>query len=229
MLDKIVPSLEHAFKDLRDGAVVMVHGFGPSSVPTDLIDGLLDHTDVRDMTMIANNAGTGYTGMARMIASGRVRKVVCSYPRSYPKVPSAFEDLYAMGKFELELVPQGTLSERIRAGGAGIGAFFTPTGAGTPLAEGKEVRVIDGRQQVMEYALKADVALISAYQADRWGNLTYRLAARNFGPIMAMAANITIVQARAIVELGDIPAEHVMTPSIFVSRIVHIPNPKPGS
>jgi 3-oxoadipate CoA-transferase alpha subunit len=176
---------------------------------------------------VTNNAGAGRTDVAKLMAMGRVRKVVCSYPRSAGSV--VFEELYSAGKIELELVPQGTLSERMRAAGAGIGGFYTPTAVGTELAEGKEVRTLDGRDYVLEKPLKGDVALIKAELADRWGNLTYRMAARNFAPTMAMAADVTVVQARRIVDLGGIPPEDVITPGIFVDRVVEVPHPKrPG-
>ena len=209
MLDKRVPSLSAAIAGIKDGAVV-------------LIDALIDH-GAKNLTIVTNNAGAGHTDIAKLLATGNVRKIVCSYPRSAGSV--VFEELYAAGKIKLELVPQGTLSERMRAAGAGIGGFFTPTGAGTLLAEGKETRMIDGKEHVFEKPLKGDVALIKADTADRWGNLTFRFAARNFAPTMAMAADLTIVQARQIVDLGDIPPEQVMTPGIFVDRIVEVAAP----
>jgi 3-oxoadipate CoA-transferase alpha subunit len=222
MLDKRVPSLSAAIAGIRDGAVVLIGGFGASGIPVELIDALIDH-GAKDLTVVTNNAGAGHTDIAKLLATGNVSKIVCSYPRSAGSV--VFEELYAAGKIKLELVPQGTLSERMRAAGAGIGGFFTPTGAGTLLAEGKETRIIDGTEYVFEKPLKGDVALIKADTADRWGNLTFRFAARNFAPTMAMAADLTIVQARQIVELGDIPPEQVMTPGIFVDRIVEVPAP----
>src|SRR5215469_4025556 len=208
MINKIVPSLATAVAGIRDGAVVLVSGFGNSGIPVDLIDALTDQ-GAKDLTVVTNNAGAGRTDVARLMAMGRVRKVVCSYPRSAGSV--VFEELYAAGKIELELVPQGTLSERMRAAGAGIGGFYTPTAVGTQLAEGKEVRSLDGRDYVLEKPLKGDVALIKAELADRWGNLTYRMAARNFAPTMAMAADVTVVQARRVVDLGGIGAEEVIT------------------
>ncbi len=226
MINKIVPSLAAAVAGIRDGAVILVSGFGASGIPVELIDALIEQGS-RDLTVVTNNAGAGRTDVAKLMAMGHVRKVVCSYPRSAGSV--VFEELYAAGKIELELVPQGTLSERMRAAGAGIGGFYTPTAVGTQLAEGKEVRTLDGRDYVLERPLKGDVALIKAELADRWGNLTYRMAARNFGPTMAMAADVTIVQARRIVDLGGIPPEEVITPGIFVDRVVEVPNPKqPG-
>ncbi|HTY65063.1 MAG TPA: 3-oxoacid CoA-transferase subunit A [Alphaproteobacteria bacterium] len=226
MINKIVPSLAAAVAGIRDGAVVLVSGFGASGIPVELIDALIDQGS-RDLTVVTNNAGAGRTDVAKLMAMGRVRKVVCSYPRSAGSV--VFEELYAAGKIELELVPQGTLSERMRAAGAGIGGFYTPTAVGTQLAEGKEVRTLNGRDYVLEKPLKGDVALIKAELADRWGNLTYRMAARNFAPTMAMAADVTVAQARRIVDLGRIPPEEVITPGIFVDRVVEVPNPKqPG-
>jgi 3-oxoadipate CoA-transferase, alpha subunit len=226
MLNKIVPSVMDAMQGIKDGAIVLIAGFGNSGIPVELIDGLIDH-GAKDLTVVTNNAGAGRTDVARLLAMGRVRKIVCSYPRSPGSV--VFEELYAACKIELELIPQGTLSERMRAAGAGIGGFYTPTAVGTRLAEGKEVRTIDGREYVFEKPLKGDVALIKAEVADRWGNLTYRLAARNFAPTMAMAADLTIVQARNIVALGGISPEQVTTPGIFVDRIVEVSMPtQPG-
>jgi len=226
MINKIVPSLAAAVAGIRDGAVVLVSGFGASGIPVELIDALVDQ-GAKDLTVVTNNAGAGRTDVARLMAMGRVRKVVCSYPRSAGSV--VFEELYSAGKIELELVPQGTLSERMRAAGAGIGGFNPPPAVGTQLGEGKEVRTLDGRDYVLEKPLKGDVALIKAELADRWGNLTYRMAARNFAPTMAMAAEVTVVQARRIVDLGGIPPEAVITPGIFVDRVVEVPHPKqPG-
>jgi len=226
MINKIVPSLAAAVDGIRDGAVVLVSGFGASGIPVELLDALIDQGS-RELTVVTNNAGAGRTDVAKLMAMGRVRKVVCSYPRSAGSV--VFEELYAAGKIELELVPQGTLSERMRAAGAGIGGFYTPTAVGTQLAHGKEVRTLDGRDYVLEKPLKGDVALIKAELADRWGNLTYRMAARNFAPTMAMAADVTVVQARRIVDLGGIPPEEVITPGIFVDRVVEVTKPKqPG-
>jgi 3-oxoadipate CoA-transferase alpha subunit len=225
MLDKRVSSLADGVAGIRDGAVVLVSGFGNAGIPVELVDALIDQ-GAKDLTVVANNAGAGKTDIARLMAMGRVRKIVCSYPRSAGSV--VFEQLYGAGKIELELVPQGTLSERMRAAGAGIGGFFTPTAAGTKLGEGKETRVIDGRPHVFEKPLRGDVALIKAEIADRWGNLTYHLSARNFGPTMAMAAELTIVQARKVVDLGGIEPELVVTPGIFVNRVVEVTNPQPA-
>ena len=177
----------------------------------------------RDLTVINNNAGNGHVGLAALLETGRVSKIICSFPRS--RDPVVFETLYRAGEIELETVPQGTLAERIRIAGVGIGGFFTPTSVGTPLAEGKEERFIDGRRMVLEHPLPADYALIKAWKADRWGNLIYRRAAQNFAPLMAMAAKTTIVQVQEIVELGELEAESVMTPGIFVDRVVHVPQP----
>ena len=226
MINKIVPSVAAAVAGVRDGAVVLISGFGNSGIPLELIDALIDQ-GAKDLTVVTNNAGSGRTDVARLLAHGRVRKIVCSYPRSAGSV--VFEELYNAGKIELELVPQGTLSERMRAAGAGIGGFYTPTAVGTLLAEGKETRTIDGRDYVLEKPLPGDVALVKAELADRWGNLTYRMAGRNFGPTMAMAAELTIVQARRVVDLGTIAPEQVVTPGIYVDRIVEVSDPKqPG-
>jgi 3-oxoadipate CoA-transferase alpha subunit len=223
MIDKTVASMAEALKDVKDGSVVLIAGFGNSGIPVELIDGLIEQ-GAKDLTVVSNNAGSGRTDVAKLLGTGRVRKLVCSYPRTSGSV--VFEEMYSAGKLELELVPQGTLSERMRAAAAGIGGFYTPTAAGTKLAEGKESRMIDGREYVLEMPLKGDVALVKAERADRWGNLTYRLAARNFGPTMAAAADLAIVQAREIVELGAIDPEQIVTPGIFVDRVVHVPNPR---
>jgi 3-oxoadipate CoA-transferase, alpha subunit len=225
MMNKCVSSLPAAVAGIRDGSTVLVGGFGNAGIPVELIDALIDQ-GAKELTVVTNNAGSGRSDVAKLLGTGRVRKIVCSYPRSAGSV--VFEELYAAGKIELELVPQGTLSERMRAAGAGIGGFFTPTAAGTKLAEGKEVRTINGRDYVLEAPLKGDVALIKAETADRWGNLTFRLAARNFAPTMAMAAELTVVQARKIVELGSIDPERVITPGVFVDRIVEVSNPAPA-
>ena len=221
MIDKVYSSPEAALADIHDGATVMVGGFGNAGMPVELIDALIDQ-GARDLTIVNNNAGNGETGLAALLKAGRVRKIICSFPRQTDSF--VFDELYRTGKIELELVPQGNLAERIRAAGAGIGAFFTPTGFGTPLAEGKESRVINGRNQVLEYPIHADFALIKAWVADRRGNLTYRMTARNFGPIMATAARCTIVQACSVVETGDIDPENVITPCIYVHRIVPVPD-----
>ncbi len=223
MISKIVASMADALKDVKDGSVVLIAGFGNSGIPVELIDGLIEQ-GAKDLTVVSNNAGSGRTDVAKLLGTGRVRKLVCSYPRTSGSV--VFEEMYSAGKLELELVPQGTLSERMRAAAAGLGGFYTPTAAGTKLAEGKESRTIDGREYVLEKPLKGDVALVKAERADRWGNLTFRLAARNFGPTMAAAADLSVVQAREIVELGAIEPELVVTPGIFVDRIIHVPNPK---
>jgi len=217
MIDKVVASAAAAVADVRDGATVMVGGFGTSGVPSELIDALIAQ-GARALTIVSNHAGNGDTGLARLIALGRVRKLVCSYPRH--KDSYAFEAMFRAGAIELELVAQGTLAERIRAAGAGIGAFYTPTGCGTELAQGKETRVIGGRAQVLEYALHGDVALIRADRGDRWGNLVYRMGARNFGPLMATAARSTIAQVREVVPLGALDPETIVTPGIFVARVV---------
>lgn len=220
-IDKIVPTLEAAVAGVTDGMTIMISGFGFAGVPNDLIHAVLE-LGATDLTVISNNAGTGTEGLAALMGSGRVRRIICSYPRS--KGSDNFDARYAAGEIELELVPQGTMSERMRAAGAGIGAFYCPTGVGTELAAGKEVRTIDGRDYVLEMPLRADVALIHADKADRWGNLTYSKSARNFAPVMAMAADLTIVQARHIVPLGALDPEIIVTPSIFVDRVWHIDN-----
>ena len=219
MIDKIVPDVEAAVAGVRDGATVMVGGFGMAGMPSALIDGLIAQ-GAKDLTIVANNAGNGETGLAALLKAGRVRKVICSFPRQSDS--HHFDALYRAGKVELELVPQGNLAERIRAAGAGIGAFFTPTGFGTQLAEGKETRRIDGRDYVLEYPIRADYAFIKALKGDRWGNLVYRKTARNFGPIMATAARCAIVQVDEIVELGALDPESVVTPGIHVQRVVRI-------
>jgi 3-oxoadipate CoA-transferase alpha subunit len=219
MIDKIVSSLADALADLRDGATVMVGGFGTAGQPTELIDALID-TGANELVIVNNNAGNGDTGLARLLQLKRVRKIVCSFPRQADS--HHFDALYRAGQIELELVPQGNLAERIRAAGAGIGGFFTPTGAGTELARGKEVREIGGRQYVLESPLHADFALIKAERGDRWGNLTYRMTARNFGPIMAMAARTTIATVHEVVPLGTLDPEAVVTPGLFVQRVVRI-------
>jgi 3-oxoadipate CoA-transferase, alpha subunit len=222
MIDKTVATLTEAVAHIKDGDTVFIAGFGDAGNPTELVHALIDQ-GAKGLTLVNNNSGNGFVGLAALLKTGRVRKMICSYPRSSHSV--VFEELYHAGKIELETIPQGTLAERIRAAGAGIAGFYTPTSAGTPLAEGKEIRHFDGRDHVLERPLVADVALIKAETADRWGNLTYRLAARNFGPVMCMAAKCTIVQARKLVPLGDIPPEQVVTPSIFVDRVVEVPHP----
>jgi len=221
MINKIVQSVAEAMAGVPDGAVVLVGGFGSIGQPNALIDGLIEQ-GAKELTVVTNNAGVGReVGLARLLGTGRVRKIICSYPRTSD--PVVFEELYRAGRIELELVPQGTMAERMRAAGAGIPAFFTPTAAGTKLAEGKEQREFSGRQYVLEEALHGDVALVEAWEADRWGNLTYKSSARNFNPVMAMAAKLTIVQAQHVVELGAIDPERVVTPGIFVNRVVHVP------
>ncbi len=219
MIDKIVPSIAQALHDVRDGATVMVGGFGTAGIPNELVEGLIEQ-GARELTIVNNNAGNGDHGLAALLGTGRVRKVICSFPRQADS--HVFDALYRGGKIELELVPQGNLAERIRAAGAGIGAFFTPTGYGTELAKGKETREIDGRHYVLEYPIHADLALIKAERGDRWGNLDYRMAARNFGPVMAMAARCTVATVHEIVPLGALDPECIVTPGIFVSRIVRI-------
>jgi 3-oxoadipate CoA-transferase, alpha subunit len=219
VIDKRVATLAEAVADVADGSTVLVGGFGNSGVPVELVHALLEQ-GARDLTVVTNNAGSGETDIAALIRERRVRRIICSYPRSAGSV--WFEQFWHAGEIELELVPQGTLSERMRAAGAGLGGFFTPTGADSLLAEGKEVRVLDGRRQVFERPLPADVALVKADRADRWGNLVYRTAARNFGPTMATAAALTVVQVREFVELGALDPEAVVTPGIFVDRVVEV-------
>lgn len=220
MIDKISASMELALESLRDGATVMVGGFGGAGQPNELIDGLLAH-GARDLVLISNNAGNGTTGLAALLAARRVRKVICSFPRQADS--HVFDALYRSGDIELELVPQGNLAERIRAAGAGIGAFFSPTGYGTALAAGKEAREINGRMYVLEYPIHADFAFIKAERGDRWGNLTYRMTARNFGPIMASAAATTVASVHEVVELGQLDPESIVTPGIFVQHVVPVP------
>ena len=219
MIDKSVPDVESAVAGVADGSTVMIGGFGRAGQPVELIDALIG-TGACDLTIVSNNAGNGDVGLAALLAARRVRRVVCSFPRQHDSW--VFDGLYRAGDIELELVPQGNLAERIRAAGAGIGAFFTPTGVGTELAEGKEHRVIDGREYVLEHPIRADVALVSALRADRWGNLVYRETARNFGPIMAAAATTTVVQVDEIVPLGDLDPEAIVTPGIYVDRVVAV-------
>lgn len=222
MKNKILDSTAEAVSCIEDGAVVMIGGFGEVGSPIELIHALIDRGS-RDLTAINNNTGNGEVGLAALIGNGQVRKMICSYPRSSHS--KLFPELYRAGKIELEIVPQGTLAERIRAGGAGIPAFYTPTSVGTPLSEGKETREFEGRTYVLEPWLKADFALVKCEAADRKGNLTYNKTARNFSPLMCMAATTTIVQARSIVEPGEIDPEHVITPGIFVDRIVEVGQP----
>ncbi|MBM3318010.1 MAG: 3-oxoacid CoA-transferase subunit A [Candidatus Eisenbacteria bacterium] len=222
MIDKRFESAAAAVTDLPDGATVMIGGFGEAGSPIELIHALIDQ-GAKDLTVVSNNTGSGRVGLAALIAQGRVRKMICSFPRTANSM--VFPELYRAGRIELELVPQGTLAERIRCGGAGIPAFYTPTSVDTPLAEGKETRVFGDRTYVLEHAIKADFSLVKCKRADRYGNLTYNRTARNFGPIMCAAAEIAIVQAADIVELGSIDPECVVTPGIFVKRVVHVPDP----
>src|SRR5436309_4900448 len=217
MIDKTCHSVEAALAGVPDGATVMIGGFGGAGQPAELIDALIAK-GARDLVVVNNNAGNGETGLAALLKTGRVRKIICSFPRQVDS--QVFDGLYRSGKLELELVPQGNLAERIRAAGAGIGGFFTPTGYGTELAKGKETREIGGRMYVLESPIHADVALIKAERGDRWGNLTYRMTARNFGPVMAMAAKLTIASVHEVVRLGSLDPEAVVTPGLFVKRIV---------
>jgi 3-oxoadipate CoA-transferase alpha subunit len=222
VIDKRCPSVAEAVADIPDGATVMIGGFGASGSPIELIHALIDHGAV-DLTVINNNTGNGEVGLAALIGNGQVRKMICSFPRSSQS--RVFPKLYQEGRIELELVPQGTLAERIRAAGAGIPAFYTPTTVGTVLAEGKELRAFGGRSYVLEPWLKADFALVKCETADQVGNLTYNKTARNFAPLMCMAAKTTIVQARKVVAAGGIDPEHVITPGIFVNRVVEVTDP----
>lgn len=219
MINKIVPSVEAAIADISDGSTVMIGGFGRAGQPVELIDALIAQ-GASDLTIINNNAGNGDVGLAALLAKGRVKKIICSFPRQSDSW--VFDKLYREGAIELELVPQGNLAERIRAAGAGIGAFYSPTGVGTELAEGRETRDINGRTYALEFPIHADFALISALKADRWGNLVFRETARNFGPIMATAAKTTIAQVDGVVELGSLDPESVVTPGIFVDRVVAV-------
>ncbi len=220
MINKIVQTMADAMAGISDGAVILLGGFGNIGQPHALLDGLIEQ-GAKDLTVVSNNAGVGRTGLARLLDLGRVRKIICSYPRTAD--PVVFEELYRAGKIELEIVPQGTMAERIRAAGAGIPAFYTATAVGTRLAAGKEEREINGRKYLLEEALHGDVALVEAWEADRWGNLTYRSSGQNFNPIMATAAKLTVVQTQHVVELGALDPEKVMTPGIYVNRVVHVP------
>jgi len=224
MINKIVQSMVEAMAGIRDGSIVLIGGFGSIGQPNALIGGLIEH-GAKNLTVVANNSGVGHVGLAALLETGRVRKLVCSYPRTVD--PVVFEELYRAGKLELEVVPQGTMAERMRAAGAGIPAFYTPTAVGTRLAAGKEEREFSGRKYLLEEALHGDVALIEAWEADRWGNLTYKSSARNFNPVMATAAKLTVAQAQHIVELGALDPEKIATPGIFVSRVVHVPYGEP--
>jgi 3-oxoadipate CoA-transferase, alpha subunit len=222
MIDKITNSIEQAVADIGDGATIMIGGFGTAGMPSELIDALIAQ-DSRDLTVVNNNAGNGDIGLAALLKTKRVKKIICSFPRQADSY--VFDALYRAGEIELELVPQGNLACRIEAAGAGLGAIFTPTGYGTLLAEGKETRTIDGRSYVLEYPIRADFALIKAHKGDRWGNLVYRKTARNFGPIMARAAKCTIAQVNEVVPLGALDPEAIVTPGIFVQRVVPISAP----
>lgn len=219
MINKIVTTMAEAMAGIRDGSTVLIGGFGSVGQPDALIEALIEQ-GAKDLTCVANNAGTGHVGLARLMELGRVSKIICSFPRSAGSV--VFEELYRQGKIELEIVPQGTMAERMRAAGAGVPAFFTATSVGTPLARGKEEREFNGRRYVMEHALNADVALVEAWEGDRWGNLSYRASGQNFNAVMATAAELTIVQVSNIRELGEIQPEHVHTPGIFVNRVIHV-------
>jgi 3-oxoadipate CoA-transferase alpha subunit len=220
MINKIAASIAEALADVKDGSTVLIGGFGTSGIPGELIDGLIAQ-GAKDLTVVNNNAGNADHGLAALLKAGRVRKIICSFPRQVDSW--VFDELYRSGKLELELVPQGNLAERMRAAGAGIGAFFCPTSYGTELAKGKETREINGKQYVLEYPIHGDVALIKAEAGDRWGNLVYRKAARNFGPVMATAAKITVATVHEIRELGELDPEAIVTPGIYVNRIVKIP------
>ncbi len=222
MINKIVGTAAEAVAEIFDGATVMISGFGEAGSPIELIHALIDH-GARDLTIVSNNTGNGHIGLAALIENKQVKKMICSFPRTANSV--VFPELYRRGEIELELVPQGTLAERIRAGGAGVPAFYTPTSVNTPLAEGKETRIFNGKPYVMEYGLKADFALVKCKIADRYGNLLYNKTARNFGPVMCMGASRSIVQASQVVELGMLDPETVVTPGIFVSKVVEISNP----
>jgi len=219
MINKIVETLQDAVAGIQDGSTVLIGGFGGAGQPLDLIDALIEQ-GAKDLTIVNNNAGSGETGLAALLKTGRVRKIICSFPRQVDS--HVFDGLYRSGKLELELVPQGTLAERVRAGGAGIGGFYTRTGLGTTLAEGREVRTIEGVDYLFELPIKADVALIKARAGDRWGNLTYNKTARNFNPVHATAAKLTVAQVDEVVELGELDPETVVTPGIFVKRIVRV-------
>ena len=226
MIDKRVQSMADALAGVGDGSTVLIGGFGAVGQPNALLAGLIEQ-GATDLVCVANNAGAGHVGLARLMELGRVRKMICSFPRSAGS--TVFEELYKAGRIELEVVPQGTLAERMRAAGAGIPAFFTATAAGTLLAHGKETREIGGRTYVLEQALPGDLALVEAWEADRWGNLTFRSSARNFNPVMATAGRLTVVQTQHIVELGTLDPERVVTPGIFVDRVLHVPYGEPES
>ena len=224
MIDKRVRTMAEALDGIGDGATILIGGFGAVGQPDALIEGLIEQ-GATGLVCVANNAGAGLVGLARLMELGRVRKMICSFPRSVGS--TVFEALYKAGKIELEIVPQGTLAERMRAAGAGIPAFFTATAAGTQLARGKETRVIAGREYVLEDALPGDVALVEAWRADRWGNLVFRSSGRNFNPVMATAARLTVVQSQHMAELGTLDPEAIVTPGIFVDRVLHVPHGDP--
>lgn len=226
MINKFVDSLETAVADIHDGATVLIGGFGGAGMPTELIHALVDQ-GARELTVVNNNAGNHENGLAALIKTGQVRKIICSFPKASHSW--VFNQMYKEGKIELETVPQGTIAERLHAGGAGLGGFFTPTAYGTDLAAGKETREIDGKHYVFEKPLTGDFALVMAQRADRWGNLTYNKAQRNFGPVMCMAARTAIVQVKQFVELGELDPECIVTPGIFVNRVVHVANPELSS
>jgi 3-oxoadipate CoA-transferase, alpha subunit len=217
VISKVVESAAAAVAGIEDGATIMIGGFGLAGLPAVLVDAVIDQ-GARDLTIVSNNAGTGDTGLAALLKTKRVRKIICSYPRQTDSY--VFDTLYRAGEIELEVVPQGNLVERIRAAGAGIGAFYTPTAAGTTLGVGKESRTFDGREFILEHPIHADVALIKAFKGDRWGNLVYRKTARNFGPVMATAARCAVAQVEEVVELGTLDPECIVTPGIFVARVV---------
>ncbi|MCX7609977.1 MAG: 3-oxoacid CoA-transferase subunit A [Ignavibacterium sp.] len=222
MLNKIYSSPAEAVADIFDGATILISGFGEAGSPIELIHALIDH-GAKNLTIVSNNTGSGHVGLAALIENKQVKKVICSFPKTANSV--VFPELYKKGEIELELVPQGTLAERIRCGGAGIPAFYTPTAVGTVLEEGKEKRIFNGKEYLLEHAIKGDFALVKCLKADRYGNLVYNKTARNFGPIMCMAAKTTIVQAKQVVQPGEIDPEIVVTPGIFVQRVVEVPNP----
>jgi 3-oxoadipate CoA-transferase alpha subunit len=219
MIDKFVRSVAEALDGIKDGSTVLIAGFAQVGEPRALIDGLIEH-GAKDLVVVHNTAGRGQEGVARLIGEGRVRKIMCSFARSRGSV--IFEEVFARGDIELEILPQGTMAERMRAGAAGIPAFFTATGAGTKLAAGKEARTFDGREYILEHWIRGDVALVEAWRADRWGNLVYRDAGRNFNPVMAAAAELTVVQTQHVAELGTLSPEEIATPGIYVNRVVHI-------
>jgi len=220
MINKIAASVAEALADVQDGSTVLIGGFGTAGIPDELVAGLIEQ-GARELTVVNNNAGNAEAGIAALLKTGQVRKIICSFPRQVDSY--VFDELYRSGKLELELVPQGNLAERIRAAGAGIGAFFCPTAFGTELASGKETREINGRQYVLEYPIHGDVALVKAEAGDRWGNLVYRKAARNFGPVMASAAKLTVATVHEVKELGELDPEAIVTPGIYVSKVVKIP------